>query len=56
MIYRKFTELIREPEDWEQKERTLKERFVVLVFFSTVNNDFYLFDTDILLEHSNGAN
>lgn len=26
------------------------------VFFSTVNNDFYLFDTDILLEHSNGAN
>lgn len=37
------------------KGENTKRMLCCLSVFSTVNDDFYLFDTDILLEHSNGA-
>lgn len=38
------------------KGENIKRMICCLSVFSIVNNGFYLFDTDILLEHSNGKN
>lgn len=35
------------------REENIKRMICCLSVFSTVNDDFYLFDTDILLEHNN---
>lgn len=35
------------------REENIKRMICCLSVFSIVNDDFYLFDTDILLEHNN---